>query len=102
MVISLLAAAVTVTNLAASIRSWQAYRTDGEAQRTVALGAVWSNGLLLLSTIGCLVIIIPALLREGDTPLNPFVVAAMLIPVGIAGASSIGRRARKRVERLLP
>lgn len=57
--------------------------------------------LLLASSVGCVIIVIPSLGRPGDVPLSPFVVAAMLIPVGLAGASVVRRRARQRVERLL-
>lgn len=98
--VSLFAGLLTAANLVRAYRVWRTYR-DGPAHRIVARGNLRRDIFRLASCVGCIVIVIPALLREGDTPLSLFVLAAAMIPVSIAANSFYDRRDQRHVERVL-
>lgn len=98
--ISLFAGVVTLGNLLDALRSWRQFRGFGGGREVQAWANVRREILRLLSIAGCIGIIIPALLRDGDTPFSVFVVIAMAIPTGIALNSYLDRRVRRAIEAL--
>lgn len=99
--VSLAAGVLTLSNLATGMRVWRSRRLTGPAYRIASWANVRRDSLRLVSIAGCLVLAIPALSRPGDTAFSPFVLALMLIPVGIALNSYLDRRDRLRIEALL-
>jgi hypothetical protein len=104
--ISLFAAVYTVRNWS-DAREARLTLDDLEPDELTALRAIVAFGnvrrelVRMVSIAGCLVIVIPSLLRPGDTPLSVFVIAAMLIPAGLAVNSYLDRQMRLHVEQLV-
>ena len=79
---------------------------DGErlrlaTRRLVARSTVRREAVRLVISGSLFVLVIPALLRPGDTPLSWGLVAIMLVPIGMSLNSYLDRRDRQALQRIV-
>lgn len=98
--ISLFALVVTLGNLADAWGSWRDVRGSGRARDIQARANVRREGIMLILSVALVFVIIPALLRPGDTPFSIYIVAIISIPAGLALNSYLDRRTRRTLEGL--
>jgi len=98
--ISLFALVVTLGNLGDAWRGWRDIRGTGKARDIQARANVRREGIMLTLSAALVIVIIPALLRSGDTPFSIYIVAIISIPAGLALNSYLDRRTRRTLEGL--
>ena len=100
-VLCLIAAFFVLMNLIDAFQDWRSVRGTSKAWRVQALANFRREAIQLVKVVALVVIVLPALLRPGESELSWLVVALMVLPIGIATNSILDARTRRTLERLL-
>ena len=99
--VNVFSALVTFGNLLDAWQDWRAVQGTSLAWRIQARANVRREVVELVIVAILLVLVVPALLRPGDTPLSLLLLVFMTVPVGVALNSYLDARTRRTLARLV-
>jgi hypothetical protein len=99
--INLFAAGVIFGNVADAFSDWRHNRGGDVARGVVTRASLRRELIDLYVVLALLVIVVPALFREGDIALTPLLALFISAAAGIALNSYLDRRTRRVLRRLL-